>query len=63
MATFFENILTAHFALVFVALLICLIGYAIPGYQARAGGGFAWLLWFLAAVICLIVCIKIAFGL
>jgi hypothetical protein len=62
MATFLNNVLTAHFALVFVAMLICLVGYAYPGYVARAQSGFLWLLWFLAGVVCLIVCVKIAFG-
>ncbi len=62
MAAFLSNILTANFALVFVAMLICVLGYGYPGYQARTGGSFAWLLWFLAGVVCLIVCVKIAFG-
>ena len=48
MASFLNNVLTAHFALVFVAMLICLVGYAIPGYRARTTGGF------------LIVCVKVA---
>lgn len=60
MAGFINNILTYQFALTFVAFLICLLGFGIPGYAARANLG--WILWFLAAVICLIVCVKIAFG-
>ena len=62
MATFINNILNPHFALVFVGMLICLFGYGYPGYQNRETGGFFWLLWFLGGVLCLIVCIKIAFG-
>lgn len=62
MATFLNNVLTANFALVFVAMLFCLVAQAYPGFQARATGGFAWLLWFLGGVLCLIVCVKIAFG-
>lgn len=62
MATFLHNILTPEFALVFVAMLICLVGYGVPGFQARASGGFVWLLWFLGGVLCLVVCVKIAFG-
>lgn len=60
MTAFFNNILTYQFALTFVALLICLFGYGIPNYRTN-NIGFS-ILWFLAAVICLIVCIKIAFG-
>ena len=62
MASFLNNILTAHFAITFVAMLICLFGFGYPSYQARSGGGLLWLLWFLAGVICLIVCVKIAFN-
>jgi ABC-type transport system involved in cytochrome c biogenesis permease component len=62
MSAFLNNILTAHFALVFVALLICLFGYAVPGFVARAGGNFAWVAWFLACVLCFVVCVKIAFN-
>ena len=62
MAEFLNHILTPDFALVFVAMLICLVGYGVPGYQARATSGFAWLLWLLGGLLCLIVCVKIAFG-
>lgn len=65
MNAFFNNILTAHFALVFVATFICLLGFGYPGYRGRAEGGFAgfaWFLWLIAGIICLIVCVKIAFG-
>jgi hypothetical protein len=62
MATFLNNVLTPNFALVFVAMLICLAGYGFPGLRDRATGGFVWLLWLLGGLLCLIVCVKIAFG-
>lgn len=62
MASFLHNVLTPEFALTFVAMLICILGYGYAGFQARASGGFAWLLWFLGGVLCLVVCVKIAFG-
>jgi hypothetical protein len=62
MASFLHNILTPDFALVFVAMLICLVGYGFPGWKERATSGFVWLLWLLGALLCLIVCVKIAFG-
>lgn len=61
MATFLNNLVSAHAAIVFVLLLICL-NYGYPGFRERVAGNFWWLLWFLAAVICLIAWIKIVFG-
>jgi len=59
MQSFINHILDPHFALVFVAFLICLTtGW--PLYESRAN--LFWLLWFLAAVLCLVVCVKLAFG-
>ena len=62
MATFLNTIVSAHAATVFVLLLICL-NYGYPGFKDRAvNNNFFWLLWFLAAVICLIAWIKLVFG-
>lgn len=59
MASFLNNLVSAHAAIVFVLLLICL-NYGYPGFRERVN--FFWLLWFLAAVICLIAWIKLVFG-
>lgn len=56
---FFDNVLTARAALVFVAALICLVGYGYPGYQERKTGGFYWLLWLLAGMVSIFVWFKI----
>jgi hypothetical protein len=66
MGTFLNNVVTPHAALLLVAWIACLVGFAYPGFQARQTGGvfagFAWFLWLLAGIVCLVAWIKVVFG-
>jgi hypothetical protein len=59
MQAFINHILEPHFVLAYVALLICL-GSGWPAYTSRAN--YFWIFWFIGAVLALIVCVKLAFG-
>ncbi len=39
--------------MLFVAVL-CLLGYGLPGYQARATGGFVFVVWLLIGILALV---------
>lgn len=59
MHEFIDRVLDPHFATVFVLFLFCLSS-GWPLYESKVN--LFWILWFLAAVLCFVVCIKLAFG-
>lgn len=62
MMQFLQRLIQPDAVLMLFIALACLLGYAVPGYQARATGGFLWLLWLLVGVIALISWIFLMFA-
>lgn len=60
MLTFLHNCLKPEAVTMFVLMLICLFGYAYPGY--RSGGSLIYLLWLFGGVLAAIAWILLVFA-
>lgn len=59
---FIHNCIQPHAVEMFVLMLVCLVGYGVPGYRDRGTGGFIWLLWLLAGIMALVAWVILVFS-
>lgn len=51
---FIMNCLKPDAVLMLFVAAVALVGYGLPGYQARGQSGFAWLLWLAIGILAVV---------
>lgn len=59
---FILALLNPHAVMCLFIACVCLLGYGVPGYQARATSGFFWLLWLIVGILALVAWVILVFS-